>query len=199
MVESVGRRRASSGAVERRDTAVLRSGISLRPFLALTLAVAVTAGNVLPASAQLRELFPFLRSAPEEPIPDPVPYTVTLTVTGADRRLERSLRDVSGLIERQKAPASGLVGLIARARQDVGRLTAVLYENARYGGEVSILIDGRPVESLDPFATVTTRPKTNGGPVLTAIATGTGLVVTVANGSSVSTGRPSIRMETSPP
>jgi translocation and assembly module TamA len=147
---------------------VLRSGISLRPFLALTLAVGMTAGSAVPAAAQLRDLFPFGRSAPEEPIPDPVPYIVTFTVVGAERRLERALRDASGLIEREKTPASGLVGLIARARQDVGRLTAVLYEDARYGGQVSILIDGRPVDSLDPFATVTTRPV----PVAIAVSAG---------------------------
>ena len=147
---------------------MLCSGVSLRPILALTLAVGVTAGSAVPAQAQLRDLFPFLQSAPEEPVPDPVLYDVTLTVTGADRRLERALRDASGLVEREKTPASGIVGLLARARQDVGRLTAVLYENARYGGEISILIDGRPIESLDPFATIATRPV----PVQIAVSAG---------------------------
>jgi translocation and assembly module TamA len=147
---------------------VLRSGISLRPFLALTLVVAVTAGGGVPAQAQLHDIFPFFRSAPEEPVPDPIPYTVTLTVVGADRRLERALRAASGLVEREKTPASGLVGLIARARQDVGRLTAVLYENARNAGEISILIDGRPIESLDPFFTIAARPV----PVAIAVSAG---------------------------
>lgn len=137
---------------------VLRSGVSYRPFLALTLAAALTAG-VAPASAgAIHDFFSFGRNAPAEPVPDPVPYTVTFTVEGADRRLERQLRETSTLVQNRNAPASGLVGLIATARQDVARLTAVLYEHALYGAEVFITVDGRPVETLDPFATITTSP-----------------------------------------
>ena len=124
----------------------------------LIVALAATAGSVVPASAALRDLWPFGQSAPEEAVPDPLPYAATLTVTGADRRLERALRDASALIERQKSPASGVVGLTARARQDLARLTAVLYENARYAGEIFITIDGKPLASVDPFETIAARP-----------------------------------------
>jgi translocation and assembly module TamA len=138
---------------------LLRSGVSLRPIVALTLAVGVTAGGALPSAAAVHDWFPFFgRNTPEEPVPDPLPYTVAFTVSGGDRRLERQLRAASSLVERQKSPASGLVGLIARARQDMSRFVAVLYEHALYGAEVFITIDGRPIETLDPFVTVTTRP-----------------------------------------
>lgn len=154
----VGRRGTDDGSSGGWESVVLRGGVGIRPLLALALAVALVAGASAPASAAFRDLFSFGRSTPEEPVPDPVPYTVVFTVTGADRRLERALRDASVLIEREKTPASGLVGLLARARQDVGRLTAVLYEHARYGAEVLITVDGRPLETLDPFATVSTTP-----------------------------------------
>ena len=137
----------------------VRFGVSLRSLLLISVALVATAGIAAPpASAAFSDLFSFWRGPPEEPVPDPVPYVVTFTVSEADRSLERALRRASGLIEREKSPASGLVGLIARARQDVGRLTAVLYENARYGAEVFITLDGRPLDTIDPFDEIAARP-----------------------------------------
>jgi len=137
----------------------VRLGVSLRSLLLISVALVATAGIAAPpASAAFSDLFSFWRGPPEEPVPDPVPYVVTFTVSEADRSLERALRRASGLIEREKSPASGLVGLIARARQDVGRLTAVLYENARYGAEVFITLDGRPLDTIDPFDEIAARP-----------------------------------------
>ncbi len=122
------------------------------------LALTATAATVAPASAALSDLWPFGRSAPKETIPDPLPYRVTFSAGDAGWSLERALRQASELVNRQKLPASGLVGLLARARQDLGRLTAVLYENARYAGEVSITVDGKPLAKVDPFAAMATRP-----------------------------------------
>jgi len=81
-----------------------------------------------------------------------------LTVTGADRKLEKDLRDASGLIESEKKPPSGLSGLIARARQDTARLTAVLYEHARYAAQIAITIDGKALDAISPFDTLSTQP-----------------------------------------
>lgn len=128
-----------------------------RRVLLLVAVAAATAGPVAPASAALSDLWPF-GHAKKENIPNPLPYSVTFSATGAGWGLERSLRQASELVARQKTPASGLVGLIARARQDLGRVTAVLYENARYAGEVFITIDGQPLAKVDPFATIATRP-----------------------------------------
>jgi translocation and assembly module TamA len=126
--------------------------------MASLLVLAVAAGGAEPAAAALSDFWPFKKSAPAEVIPDPLPYVVTLTVTGADSKLEKQLRRASALVERQKTPASGLTGLIARARQDVATLTAVLYENARYGAQISVRLDGRPLEQVGPFDTVAARP-----------------------------------------
>ena len=120
--------------------------------------LAATAAPVQPASAALADLWPFGRSTPKETIPNPLSYAVTFSATGVDWRLERSLRQASDLVSRQKSPVSGVVGLIARARQDFARLTAVLYENARYGGEVFVTVDGKPLAKVDPFATISARP-----------------------------------------
>jgi translocation and assembly module TamA len=111
-----------------------------------------------PSAAALRDWWPFGSNEPAEAIPDPVPYAVTLTVIGADSRLEKQLRRASGLVEREKTPASGLTGLIARARQDVATLTAVLYENARYAGQITVTLAGRPLDSVGPFDTIAARP-----------------------------------------
>ena len=135
----------------------MRSGYWPYPILVLT-ALAMLAGSAVPSSAALRDLWPFGHSAPPEPVPDPLPYVVTFAVTDADRRLERALRDASALVGQQETPASAVVGLIARARQDVGHLTAVLYQNARYGGEITITIERIPLDKIDPFVSIATKP-----------------------------------------
>ncbi len=120
--------------------------------------LATTIVPAAPAAAALSDLWPFGRSTPKQTIPDPLPYAVTFSAPGADWGLTRSLRQASELVGRRKSPVSGLVGLIARSRQDLLNLTAVLYENARYGGEVFITIDGKPMAKVDPFATIAARP-----------------------------------------
>lgn len=136
---------------------MLRISISHRALLALSLAAAIAAGTATPSHAFLGSLFNFGKTA-EEPVPDPVPYTLTFTVEGADRKLEKALRAASNLVERENSPPSGLVGLLARARQDVSRLVSVLYENARYAGEVFITVDGKPLEAIGPFDPILTQP-----------------------------------------
>ena len=136
---------------------ILRSCVSSRALLALTISVALAAAPAAPSSAAFADWWPFGKKAVDV-IPDAVSYTATLTISGADARLERALRRASGLIARQKTPPSGLTGLIARARQDISQLTAVLYENARYGAEIAVTIDGKPLEAVGPFDTIAVRP-----------------------------------------
>jgi translocation and assembly module TamA len=123
----------------------------LRGILALSAFTAVALGMVGPASAGLRDLWPFGKKTVEEPVPDPLPYSVNLVVEGGDRRLNKTLSRASMLVDREDSPPSGVTGLLARARQDVSRLTAVLYENALYAGEVFITVDGRPLATIGPF------------------------------------------------
>lgn len=138
-----------------------------RVLSALFIASALFAASGEPASAGFRDWWPFGEKTVDEPIPDPMPYAASLTVEGADRRLEKSLSNASGLIEQQKTPPSGLIGLTARARQDIGRLTAVLYENAFYASEVFITVDGQPLASVGPFDTVASTPVAVGVRIVT--------------------------------
>ena len=84
----------------------------------------------------------------------PVYYDVALTVD--DPELKESLESVSILIGEEDKPTSGSVGLLSRARNDMRRLVAALYAQARYGSTVTIAINGRPFEQI-PIDTVLNR------------------------------------------
>ena len=124
------------------------------PAPLLILALSLTAA---PCAAAF-DWWPFGREDAAAAIPDPLPYKATLTLTGADSRLEKALRKASGLIDTEDQPPSGLSGLSARARQDTARLTAVLYENARYAARIAITIEGKPLEAVGPFDAIGTQP-----------------------------------------
>ncbi len=81
-------------------------------------------------------------------IGEPQTYTVDFQVTGDD--LESKLQGASSLWSDRDEPASGAAGLIAKARQDYRRLLAALYSEGRYGGSISILIEGRQAADLPP-------------------------------------------------
>ncbi|SDB36474.1 autotransporter assembly complex protein TamA [Bauldia litoralis] len=120
------------------------------------LAVALLAES---AATPAFAIWPFTRrDKVEEVVPDPVTYTVDIEVVGSNRRFDRTLRNASSLYNRRETPTSGAVGLLARARQDIGSLTAVLYQNARYAGEVAITIGGRPLDSWSPFDPIGPQP-----------------------------------------
>jgi translocation and assembly module TamA len=99
----------------------------------------------------LRWLFPLLvtllllPSGRSSRAADPQPYDVTLTPTG-NGGLDQALHDSSTLVSLQKVGTVGPFGLMARARQDVGRLQAVLGSFGYYQGEVTLRIDGHPVD-----------------------------------------------------
>ncbi len=94
---------------------------------------------------------------------DPLSYTVTLDVIGndPDNVLQDRLKAASQLVQGAERPVSGSIGLIQRANGDFEQLIAALYENARYAGEVRILLmaEGglptfRPTQAwraVDPF------------------------------------------------
>jgi translocation and assembly module TamA len=84
-------------------------------------------------------------------IGDPQRYQVEFTVTG-DNDIESVLQAASNLWGDREEPASGAAGLIAKARSDYRRLLATLYSEARYGGTISIRIDGREAADLPPDA-----------------------------------------------
>jgi translocation and assembly module TamA len=82
---------------------------------------------------------------------DPVRYSITLDTDGAAKDLAEALERTSLLVRGEDAPVSGDLGLVIRARDDRDRLIATLYENSRYGGVVSVTINGRNIDDLPPI------------------------------------------------
>ena len=122
---------------------------------ATLLAAAVVASG--PASAF--ELFGFKifggdETETEDVIGEPQNYSVEFAVTGPDEDLQKTLQGASTLWKDREKPASGVGGLLAKARGDYKRLLATLYGQGRYGGTISILIDGQEAADLPPDATL---------------------------------------------
>ncbi len=88
-----------------------------------------------------------------EQVPDPVRYHVDLRADTADPDLKEALENSSRLLSDQKQPVSGDLGIVVKARDDRERLIAALYEKARYGGLVTITIDGKNIDDLPPNPT----------------------------------------------
>lgn len=81
-------------------------------------------------------------------IGEPQTYEVEFSVGETDDDIEDKLRSTSNLWGDRKEPASGAAGLIAKARGDYRRLLGALYSEGRYGGSISIRIDGREAADL---------------------------------------------------
>jgi translocation and assembly module TamA len=87
-------------------------------------------------------------------VADPLAYTVSLELNGddPDGALKAELEAASALVQGADRPVSGSIGLIQRANGDFEQQVAALYENARYAGEVRIVIDGKRLADLAPDA-----------------------------------------------
>ncbi len=83
-------------------------------------------------------------------VPDPVRYDVDLTSGTADPDLTEALQNSSRLVGDKDKPVSGDLGVVVKARDDRERLIATLYEKARYGGVVTITVDGKNIDNLPP-------------------------------------------------
>lgn len=132
-------------------TAVVRGP---RRCLAATALVAMFAAAA-PVPAGAIEIFGLRLFEPKEDpadeiIGNPQPYEVTFSVTGENGEIERQLKNASNLWADRDKPASGAAGLISKARGDYRRLLYKLYEDARYGGTISITVDGRQASDLLP-------------------------------------------------
>jgi translocation and assembly module TamA len=96
---------------------------------------------------------------PDAVIGEPKNYKVEVVISGAQINPNGSSDDskavvegASGLYADQGTPASGSAGLLAKARGDYRRILASLYGEGRYGGTISILIDGRQASDIPPDA-----------------------------------------------
>nr|WP_246748903.1 autotransporter assembly complex family protein [Rhizobium setariae] len=84
-------------------------------------------------------------------VSNPVSYTVELS--GGDKELDEKLQKSSLLYQESAKPVSGDLGLVIKARDDRDRLLAALYEDARYGGIVTVIVDGTELDALPPLPT----------------------------------------------
>ena len=102
-------------------------------------------------------------------IADPVAYSVTFDTAGAEKDVADVIRNASDLAANQDAPASGIAGLVARARGDYRRILGSLYDQGYYGGTVSIQLNGVEAARLAPDARmarpVAVRIAVNPGPL----------------------------------
>ncbi|MBA5775813.1 outer membrane protein assembly factor [Stappia sp. F7233] len=114
-------------------------------------------------------LFGEKKEEPSVSVPDPLPYTATMTVTGDGSELEEGLQSASELVSNQDQPPSGEAGLIARAITDFERLVGRLYLDGYYGGTVDIRLGGVPLQQALESGDI---PDTRPVPVTIAVAAG---------------------------
>ncbi|AWM26732.1 membrane protein [Sinorhizobium fredii USDA 205] len=120
---------------------------------ALALAASTALGPIFVGQAHAIRIFGmrFFESAEEQvQVLDPVNYTLTFEPGTDDEELREALENASQLNQDQEKPVSGDLGLLIKARDDRERLLAALYEKARYGGTITILINGQDIDSLPP-------------------------------------------------
>jgi translocation and assembly module TamA len=126
-----------------------------RTGLAVALAPVFVAPTPTPASAL--ELFGYClfgdcKTGDEsDGLIDPKRYDVSLDVTASgqpDRDLKKAIENASLLWQDRKSPAAGSAGLLTRAKADYKRILAALYNDARYGAEISITWNGREIANV---------------------------------------------------
>jgi len=88
---------------------------------------------------------------------DPQPYAVTLAETG-NRELDRILADSSNLIGLKEIAQVGSFALVARAREDVERLTTALHSQGYYQAKVNITVADRRLDDPGIFDTIDYSP-----------------------------------------
>lgn len=139
-----------------------------RSVIVLALAVQFASMTVSPALAF--ELFGIRlwgedkKTDPD--IIDPKNYTVEVTSSGTrknadgtDADLKSVIDGASGLVSDENTPASGSAGLLAKARGDYRRILAALYGEGRYGGTISIKVDGLEASDIPVDADIPNNAK----------------------------------------
>ncbi len=117
-------------------------------LLAGTALLSVTGGNALAFTLFGYKFFE--SEDPAQQVLDPVRYSVAIDVAGRDDDLKEKIEAASQLLTDKDDPVSGDLGVVIKARDDRDRLLATLYENARYGAVVSVLVNGVELTELPP-------------------------------------------------
>ncbi len=76
---------------------------------------------------------------------------VILNTPGADDALHKTLEGASMILQAQEEERTSPDDLLATARAEYKRMTSVLYGAGRYGGTVSVKIDGREAADIPPL------------------------------------------------
>jgi translocation and assembly module TamA len=87
----------------------------------------------------------------DEPVADALAYKVSIKVDHAESDLKSAIEDGSSLVTLQDKAAPGAAGLVQRALADYEGITAILYENGYYAGEIRIRIAGVQVDDMSVF------------------------------------------------
>lgn len=84
-------------------------------------------------------------------IGEPKYYTVDVVAApGAPEDGVKTVKAASSLVGDHEKPASGSAGLLAKARGDYRKILAALYAEGRYGGVISITVNGQEAADLRP-------------------------------------------------
>ena len=76
---------------------------------------------------------------------------IRFSTPGAPKDLRGELLSSSLLFQASRESTQDPEELLAASQADYARLLGVLYANARYGGVISILIDGREAAGIEPL------------------------------------------------
>ena len=148
---------SKQSALLRRSSRPIASvpSLSRRP-VRLVAAACLSASLLAETPAQAFEFLGFeffsKKDKAAEGVIDPLMYSVTLSVMPDVEGLKDELETASTLLSDEEQPVSGSLGLLSKAKNDRKRLVASLYENGRYDGLVTILIQGRNIDDLAPDA-----------------------------------------------
>ncbi|MFB9913930.1 autotransporter assembly complex protein TamA [Rhizobium paknamense] len=127
--------------------ALLRAGL---------IATLISTGLLAPREAHAFKLFGITLWGERDKgsdVIDPVRYSLTFESPGSDKDLRKVLENSSLLLADKEKPVSGDLGVVVKAREDRERLIAALYEQSRYGGTVTVTVNGTPLDALPPNPT----------------------------------------------
>lgn len=125
----------------------------LKAGTALAVAAALAVAPLSASPAFAFEIFGMKFFEDEEDtasVIDPVNYTLTLNPGTDDDELKDAIENTALLKQDEGKPVSGDLGLVIKARDDRDRILAALYEKARYGGVVKVMVDGQDLDQLPP-------------------------------------------------
>ncbi|MGV8937426.1 MAG: autotransporter assembly complex protein TamA [Allorhizobium sp.] len=140
----------------RKSTLPSKSSAFRKAATAMTVAASFAACGALTRKAEAFEIFGitlFGKTETDPTIIDPVNYSISFDAGSTGKDLAETLENTALLVQDAETPVSGDLGLVIKARDDRDRLIATLYENARYGGVVTISINGVDLDALPPNPT----------------------------------------------